>query len=260
MQASKIAVKPLSIGNLAIEVTRRCNMRCAHCMRGDPPPDTPDGIPFGYLHLLLDKVESIGSITFTGGEPSLYVPAITETLDYCKAHSIPVSSFYIVTNGKEIPNDFLEACLSWYVYCVQHSGEDYMCGVALSKDNFHEPIPHDNELILRAFSFFCEDKIIDPNRHGYLQYRGRAKESFAEDDPWVRPAPCHHDESLQADLSYVDKDGFSHFDIEQLTLTVNGDLLSECDYAYDEVDAIRVGHASDMHGFITDLSKLANDG
>ena len=55
----------LNIYNLVLEVTRRCNMCCAHCLRGeaqnmDMQKETIDK--------LLDQTDSISMVTFSGGE------------------------------------------------------------------------------------------------------------------------------------------------------------------------------------------------
>ena len=61
------------VGNLCLEVTRRCNMGCAHCLRGnaenlDMSRETIDQV--------LEQVDMIGQVTFTGGEPSLNMDTI----------------------------------------------------------------------------------------------------------------------------------------------------------------------------------------
>ena len=95
----------LNIQDLAVEVTRRCNMACPHCMRGDAK----------NLDLNLDRfaefianVDSIGSLTFTGGEPTLNTDAIRFILHMCRAWKIPVYSFYLVTSGKKVTSDFMQ--------------------------------------------------------------------------------------------------------------------------------------------------------
>ena len=49
-------MKELYIKNLCIEITRRCNMRCAHCMRGDAEPVD---IPLKHISNLLRHVRRI---------------------------------------------------------------------------------------------------------------------------------------------------------------------------------------------------------
>ena len=64
--------KPM-IQELILEVTRRCNMSCAHCLRGDAQALN---MPREIIDKVLDSVESIGSVLFTGGEPSLNLEVI----------------------------------------------------------------------------------------------------------------------------------------------------------------------------------------
>lgn len=47
--------------NLVLEVTRRCNIRCGHCLRGDVLNlDMPNEL----IERLLSMTDTIGSVTF----------------------------------------------------------------------------------------------------------------------------------------------------------------------------------------------------
>jgi len=60
----------MHIDNLYFEVTRRCNMKCGHCLRGCAQKvDLTIDIVDRFLRL--NEVTSIGRIGFSGGEPSL---------------------------------------------------------------------------------------------------------------------------------------------------------------------------------------------
>ena len=64
-----------NISNLVVEVTRRCNMSCDHCLRGcGQNMDLQDK----HIETLTSQLENgyISNITFSGGEPSLNVKAI----------------------------------------------------------------------------------------------------------------------------------------------------------------------------------------
>lgn len=64
-------VQIADIYHLAIEVTRRCNMECAHCLRGDAQAvDMTQEIVDRFVDGLEEGM-SIGDVTLTGGEPSL---------------------------------------------------------------------------------------------------------------------------------------------------------------------------------------------
>ena len=68
----------MQVYSLILEVTRRCNMCCAHCLRGeaeniDMQKETIDKV--------LDLVDKIEHVTFSGGEPSLNLPLIQYFFD-----------------------------------------------------------------------------------------------------------------------------------------------------------------------------------
>ena len=116
-----------------IEVTRRCNMCCAHCLRGDA--ESID-IQEKYIDAFLDSFEKgayISSLTFTGGEISLNIPAIRYTLKAVKERGIAVGSFYMVTNGKAVDKmaDLAMASLEWWNYCDEK--DEYLCGPTFTK-------------------------------------------------------------------------------------------------------------------------------
>ena len=221
--------KKLSFANIAIEVTRKCNMHCAHCMRGDA--QNAD-ISEGKLSKFLSQVNFIGSLTITGGEPTLNVNAIKAILTYCKLFNIPVMDFYVVTNGKEITTEFLNSLIDWYVYCIECGGEPELCGIALSQDVFHESIPHENFAKLRALSFFRPD---DKNTRQWKQppliNLGRARQL----QEYTKRNVCRIEEidvSTQDDTIFVND--------TPIAFTVNGDILYDCDYEYEEENDIKI--------------------
>lgn len=194
-----------------IEVTRRCNMSCAHCLRGE---SQAMDIDTKYIDALLKNVQSISCLTFSGGEPSLNIQAIEYTLEKCKELGIYVGSFYVVTNGKIPMLSLASACLKWYAFCED---KEY-CGLALSKDMFHANIDRENEELLRGLSFFREDKFTDFNKT-ILINEGRAEELSVnfKRQPY-EPA------------SLYCEDG----DIETMIyLSANGEIRVDCDTAYN---------------------------
>lgn len=218
-----------SCGSFVIEITRRCNMGCAHCMRGDAQNvDISEKV----IDAALSKVESISSLTLTGGEPSLNVPAVRYITRRLKELNIPLGNAYIVTNGKEVSNDFIFACLELFML----ADEPEYNGLALSQDVFHEDVPMENVSKLRQLTAFTgEDKNTDFDRVPLLDLgRARNLNSFA------KRGPVH-----DAFTAIVDN-GILDLSESTLTVTVNGDLLTECDYAYDDTDGICIGNV--LHG------------
>lgn len=79
------------IRNFSIEVTRRCNMACSHCMRGNA---MALDISHAYIRNILSRVRGVHNINITGGEPSLNVKAMRYLLSCLKRRGIPVDRFH----------------------------------------------------------------------------------------------------------------------------------------------------------------------
>lgn len=61
-------MEKITFDDVVIEITRKCNMVCGHCFRGDAQPVDID---LEHLDAFLDQCEVIGRLLLTGGEPSM---------------------------------------------------------------------------------------------------------------------------------------------------------------------------------------------
>jgi hypothetical protein len=193
----------LSIYDAIIEVTRRCNMKCAHCLRGKAmsldifPKDIDE---------LMKRIRHISNLTFTGGEPSLNTAAIRYALEAAKRQGVDVSSFYIVTNGKKITPEFVLSTLEWYDYC----DDKEMCAVEMSRDAYHERIALPT--LLDGLKYFRERDQWDGN----LSRQGRSKSEDTARE--VRP------EKYVIDDYRVDEG--------DIYLNADGQIIAGCDWSF----------------------------
>lgn len=86
----------LSYKELAIEVTRRCNMQCSHCMRGSAENHT---ISKEVVDRLFDEVSVVARLLLTGGEPFLEPEMMDYIFDAIIKRKIPIEKISVVTNG-----------------------------------------------------------------------------------------------------------------------------------------------------------------
>lgn len=214
------------INELCIEVTRRCNMSCAHCLRGDAQnADMPKAIINKFVEGLEERAY-INNIVFTGGEPALNVPIMRYVREKFAEKGMEVGSFYVVTNGKADPMPLMQEALLWYGF-VQEQDKD-INGLALSSDPFHEEIPYAHLALLRGLSFFHEDdKKMWPEQA--LLEEGRAKQLAGAYQMY--PVSEEHvegridDEVLNPDSLNVDEG--------LLYLNVRGALVAGCNWSYN---------------------------
>lgn len=86
----------LPFHRIMFEVTRRCNLRCAHCFRGDPQNvDISEEI----IDKTLDQISSCFGFAITGGEPFLVPDKLEYLVDGIIKRKMRFTSFSLVVNG-----------------------------------------------------------------------------------------------------------------------------------------------------------------
>ncbi|SDD70628.1 His-Xaa-Ser system radical SAM maturase HxsC [Sporomusa acidovorans] len=79
-------------------ITNRCNSRCIMCPQ-PPSDDPPDLYDINEKVLSLIKKESLKYIGITGGEPTVVLDQLTQTLSYLNNH-FPDTFISLLTNGR----------------------------------------------------------------------------------------------------------------------------------------------------------------
>ena len=201
----------MDIETVIIEITRRCNMLCEHCLRGDAQQKDID---HRYIDSLLEKTNYINAITFTGGEPSLNVEAIEYTLAKCKELGVDVGNFYVATNAQEASDEFILVLMKWYMYC----SDNEISQVAISNDDFHE-VDEDVRDKLMTLKFAAL-KYPDGKYQGqeYNINEGRQKENY------------NTGRDNTEDEFEIDDDRITEGNIY---LNCDGDIINGCDWSYE---------------------------
>jgi len=237
------------VDELVIEVTRRCNLECEHCCRGDR--ENLD-IDVEYIETMIKNISSIQSLIFTGGEPSMNIGAINKTLEICKKYNVYVNQIYIASNGfflmkDDLFSEFMYTIFNWWVYC----GEKEMMSVDISNSTFHEyeygffsktPLETKNWLSIRDIPFinmkYSENKkdeyeIVDWNK---VIPTGRAKFYGGNIHPYQH---CEMEDGAIRGTFY---------------LSADGTIMSDCDWSYEEMNKDNEFYL----GHITNLAEVIN--
>lgn len=208
----------IHINNMMIEITRECNLACAHCLRGEAQSRV---IPDAAITSLFSQVSHINLLTISGGEPSLYPEKIKTILEEAKRHRTSVGSFYLATNGVTIPDEFIIAVIELWMYCEDNE----VSKVHISNDYFHEYQWEDGYKKLKALSFVhkkYQDDGYNYNNFNEVIYEGRGKE-FGH---------CYNDEIAKKDL-YSEETEIS--DVE-FYLNALGHMIIGCNWSYESQD------------------------
>lgn len=217
----------MQLYNLIIETTRKCNMKCAHCLRGNAQNLT---MKDKYMYDLLSQVDYISSVTFSGGEPTLpsAMKVIERFMEICNQLGVGVGSFYLVTNGKVWRNKLPELINRLYNFC----DDNEISTVDISGDKFHETDEHER----KSFKWRLEEA---------LEYEYGITEIVS-----IRPDIDYQyviQEGRGADVGYgrfndteeiilEDYDGDLQIREGNLYLNCKGNIVKGCDWSYQSQD------------------------
>ena len=222
----------LRIQNLGLIVTEKCNLNCAHCLRGGCSDKVMSD---EVIKATLDQFEFIGNLTICGGEPTLALDRVEKIFNYIAENKIFVGNVSFTINGTIYSSEFLKLLDYVEPYLEFDKSSLSPAIFAISWDKFHY-----NE----ACRLNIEDKLIEnikkyaESKHFY-DLREINNKLFREGnavnlDPNItvplRPMPIY--------MSYYKKGLFNipKFDRENgkcfidpiITVNVDG-IVTECD-------------------------------
>lgn len=214
----------IKLGCLVIEGTRKCNMKCAHCMRGNAQRVNMDN---SAADIVTRQVDSIYNITFSGGEPSLN-PEIIRNFQYgFMFNDCSIGNFWVTTNARFYKSDFAEALESLYSLC----DEKDMCCLTISGDQYHL---NQSQRAIDEYSdlcFFSDErmKMIDDWN---LVNEGMAKKNqFGTRD--IVPQKTILDYTICDDDMYID---------DTIYINALGDVLLNSDLSYQTQRKSSIGN------------------
>lgn len=201
----------MQVNELVIEVGRKCNAKCKHCLRG---PAENVMVDVQKAKKLIDSFESISMITFTGGEPALYGKEIAEIIDYIISEKKDVHGFYVASNGMIFNQELMFSLCRLYAYIETFTEEAaYTCYFDLSIDQFHDKLDNYTLSLFKAFSF--------------VTHRGNIDKDYIIDEG---NATINHigKRQINKQCSFDFQDNI----VEMVYLNAEGYLLPECDFSY----------------------------
>ncbi len=171
----------IAFNHLVVEITRKCQLQCGHCLRGDA-----QNINIGntIITTLLNKTSDIEHLAFTGGEPTLNIEGMKFFLDTMIKNDIHLSKLTIVTNGVLLSEQFIELLKGYYDW-IKKSNSPYKKYIHLevSDDKYHQGV--DVEKAVNFYNEHLKDysnikittrKVADIN----IKPLGRAKKLFTD--------------------------------------------------------------------------------
>ncbi|MFP4461515.1 MAG: radical SAM protein [Thermotogota bacterium] len=201
-----------------LELTRRCNMECKHCLRGK---QRNEDMPRKYLHDFFSRVDAIQAITLSGGEPSIAPHVIQDLAEEIKITGIDIGNFYIVTNGKEVSNEFLKSVEAMKKACSQNDKSH----VEVSNHVYNKSLTDANIQRLKTLSIPVkvkyESEIFFPYtilNEGFAKENGLGYRDF--------PLPSYRKKYINFDREFLSRR-------IMLYLNTRGKVLYGCNWSYE---------------------------
>ncbi len=224
------------IESVALEVTRRCNEKCSHCMRGEAQNiDMPKEI----VDSLLEKERTlISKLVFSGGEPLLNEDLIIYTIDKIINEAKLVLQIEITTNAK-IYSKKLVNKLKEFKYYVKMNfpgfldliDEEKISTLRISNDQFHK-------INMRVVEKYQSDKEIMVIQTGHISeiddeilLTGRAKN---------RMFGRYFEYKLNDINTRRIKQGIMLIE-NKFYITARGNITTQGDGTYEDMDIINLG-------------------
>jgi len=214
----------MNIRDIVIEVTRRCNMKCAHCLRGEAQNKT---MKEEHLRNLLRQTSYINCVTFTGGEPTLPsgLNMINEFIDLCFEYNVEVGNWYIVTNGLKWRSKLPRTIWRLHNLCTEND----ISGIEVSNDKYHESNAIQREDFIYHLQNGLYDEGIDEEEIS-VGKRGEINLVIAEGralSNWIGER-----NNIGESLTYEIYNDEVEIREGTLYLNCNGNVILGCDWSY----------------------------
>lgn len=125
---------------LTVELTRKCNMKCPHCMRGDAQEKT---MSTDTIDRLIEDVDKVAFLSVTGGEPLLEMDRLLYLIQSI-SNKWDIVALDIVTNGSILDERIIGA---FETFCSVDPKRNVL--FSISKDEYHTAGAHET-----AMSFY----------------------------------------------------------------------------------------------------------
>lgn len=121
-----------ALKNVVFELTRRCNLSCGHCLKGDAQNvDMSDEV----MDAFFGKVGAICHLSLGSGEIGLVPERIEKLTEMLNKHQTFVKQVYLYTNATAVSDRFIDALKSLEQYVININKYHTACDI-LREDHF----------------------------------------------------------------------------------------------------------------------------
>lgn len=254
LDLSQLDEKAVFITTLEIIGTKKCNLACAHCMRGDA--QNADISPETY-DTIFDKFDVIENLNIGGGEVAVSPHVLNDLVESLEKHDTIVNEFALTTNATIASDEFIASLMR----VKQYVNKSASSGVSLFRrpevSNFHIVISTDDfhieEMLKKGYTF--EDFINNIIKFRQVFGDNSVELKYFSDFEVIDEGRGKNIEQTKQVKKYIQKPLSSEFAITNidkasvitgmLAISTDGEVLPCCNLSYDNEKVFSVGNIKD---------------
>ena len=233
---------------LGIELTRRCNEKCEHCLRG--PAENID-LSKEVIDSLFDNnnIRLIENLLLSGGEPTMNGEALSYLVDKIIEKRVVIGTYRVIINGTYYDPKFGDAIkrLHEYIdrigwnkkYNVLHASSFGRIGI--SQDQYHKEASKevlDKLLELPSKVVILDDEL---SSYGLLPYGRALDNNLSSNEPDISKLVDIKDTYV------IMKYGGEGVQFNKQYICANGNVCLDPNYPFQILDEYRIGNVLDSN-------------
>lgn len=228
----------LYYSRLQFELTRRCNQNCAHCCRGESQNiDISKEIVDDFFGK--NDIYNIGTLLFSGGEPTLNGKMLEYIVDKIIEKEIIVGMFMFGINGLSYSEELVSGLnkLKDYIFLKSTRKRRYPGLLMVSQDQFHKEANEEVIEKLKRLSYFAPIDKHELSEEHILPY-GRAYENgLSKQQPDLSELI-----NYQKNYKIKEYEGNTYLIIDYQYISANGNIVNDGCQSYDLMDKYALGN------------------
>lgn len=209
-----------TLTGLAIEVTRKCNLNCDHCCRGESQDKS---LNTKKLNTFLRKISWIDSIFLTGGECFIVPDTLQLIYNILYRNKVGYTNIALVTNAVNVNDKSIEVIKK--IFDLAEGEGSY---IHVSKDKFHGWDENREKNYIKLKSKF-DDVSIDSGKDLKILKMGKASE-FGDIKPDRNEYPF--------DINWINVNNKMRVEIiGDMFFSINGTIHRDWEMTYKEIDS-----------------------
>jgi hypothetical protein len=230
----------LQLHKLYIELTRRCNLKCAHCINGSAQDVL---ISEEYLNKTFNVFDNIDWLIFGGGEPLLNIDGLAMAVRHIVFQRIKINHILISTNGccQNIDSDATIDLLSRIKYLCCNDLK-----LQLSNTQFHRESREERETkTYLSFKEKLSARGILFVEYNDMKYEDMIKEGRVVENNLLSEWTPHQVLANFFTLLRIDDFIVKFLPYTPLYITCEGDLVVNC-HAYNNRSQFFIAHINEL--------------